>query len=113
MAGYADYSYYEKEYGGKNVDSTTFGRFIKRASFYIDRITGGRVPNSPPESVKMAACAVVDAMFINEQGGELASQSVGSWSKSYASKKAKSNEQRIYDAAMQFLSGSGLIKRWL
>ncbi len=109
---YADFAYYEEDYGGIDVDSATFDRLKNRASMYIDKITGGRVIDPPPESVKMALCAVVDAMNVNEQGGEVASQSVGSWSKSF-SKKPKTDEQRLRDAALFYLEDSGLISRWL
>lgn len=108
---YADYTYYTSTYQGNAVVDADFGRLILRASAYIDRITRGRVPKPAPESVKLAACAVAEAWQINEQGGELQSQSVGSWSRSYAA-RPKSNEARLYEAAAMYLDSS-FLGRWL
>ena len=112
---YADYTYYTGTYKGNVIVSEAeFDRLILRASEYIDRITGGRASSySPAEPVKMASCAVAEAWQTNEQGGDLVSQSVGSWSRTYASKTPKSDELRLYEAAEMYLSRTGLLSRWL
>lgn len=110
---YADYSYYVGEYLGKAIIQADFDRLINRATIYIDGITQGRASSySSDDAVKMAACAVADAWLKNEQGGELQSQSVGSWSRSYAV-KAKSADSRLYDAAKLYLGATGLLSRWI
>ena len=110
---YATYEFYTETYKGNAIPSAEFGRLVTRASSYIDNITGGRASSySIDDAVKMAACAVAEAWQTNEQGGEVASQSVGSWSRSYAI-KAKSNEQRLYDAVSMYLSSTDLFSRWL
>jgi len=108
---YADYAYYTGTYKGGSIASSEFDRLIERAGAYLDRITGGRVPDPTPDSVKMAACAVAETWRINDEGGELVSQTVGPWSRSYAT-KAKSAERRLYDAAALYLSGTGLLAGW-
>ncbi len=110
---YADWSFYESDYAGNAIDEQDFTRLITRASSYIDRITGGRASSySPTAPVGMAACAVAEAWQTNEQGGELQSQTVGSWSRTYA-KQIKSDDARLYDAAELYLSGTGLLSRWV
>jgi hypothetical protein len=113
MAAYADYAYYTGVYKGSAIAESEFDRLILRASSYIDRLTSGRAASySPADPVKMAACAVAEAWQVNESGGDLQSQSVGSWSRSYAT-KVKSADMRLYDAAAMYLDGTGLIRRWL
>jgi len=110
---YADYTFYKEKYMGKAIIEADFNRLATRADSYIDSITIGRASSySADDAVKMAACAVADAWLTNEQGGDLQSQSVGSWSRSYAV-KAKSAESRLYDAVSLYLSSTGLLSRWL
>lgn len=113
MAAYATYEYYADTYKGNAIAESEFERLIIRASSYIDRITAGRAASSlSADAVSMAACAVAEAWQTNEQGGELQSQSVGSWSRSYAI-KPKSADARLYDAAVLYLGGTGLLSRWI
>lgn len=110
---YADYDFYINDYHGKAIIRADFDRLITRAGSYIDSITLGRASSySASDAVKMATCAVADAWLTNEQGGELQSQSVGSWSRTYAN-KVKSNEDRLYDAAKLYLGPTGLLSRWI
>lgn len=110
---YADWAYYNATYAGNAISEQDFPRLIKRSSHYIDRITGGRAASySPADPVKMAACAVAEAWHINETGGDVISQSVGSWSRTYA-KQPKSDEARLYAAAEMYLANTGLLSGWL
>lgn len=110
---YADYSFYIGEYNGKAIIQADFDRLIIRASSYIDSITQGRASSySADDAVKMASCAVADAWLKNEQGGDLQSQRVGSWSRTYAN-KLESPENRLYKAANLYLSNTGLLSRWI
>jgi hypothetical protein len=114
MAAYADYAFYIGDYRGNAIAETEFDRLILRASSYIDRITRGQAASYlPAEPVQMAACAVAEAWRVNEQGGELASQSVGSWSRTFAKTKAKNPDARLYDAAAVYLSGTGMMAGWV
>ncbi|HWQ76559.1 MAG TPA: hypothetical protein VN441_14700 [Syntrophomonas sp.] len=113
MAAYAGYEFYTDVYKGNALTEYDFGRLILRASTYLDRITGSQSASyTPAESVSMAACAVAEAWQVNEQGGEVTSQSVGSWSKSFAQKKPKTDDQRLLDAAMLYLPSIVRAVRW-
>lgn len=110
---YADFEYYTVAYRGSSITESEFERLILRASSYIDRITAGRASSTlPADPVKMAACAVAEAWQTNEQGGEMVSQSVGAWSRSYARGKPKSAEARLFDAAALYLSDLIAAARW-
>lgn len=110
---YADYTYYSGTYKG-TMPEEDFNRLSRQASAYIDQVTFGRAAGShslPIETrIKDACCAVSDIMLKKEQGGELTSQSVGSWSKSFAS-SGKTLDQQQYDAAVMYLGITGLLYR--
>jgi hypothetical protein len=109
MAAYADYSDYTGIYLGNQIAESEFPRLALRASEFLDRITGGQAALYVGEELlKKATCAVAEVWQTNEEGGEVVSQSVGSWSKSFAS-SAKTKDQRLLDAARMYLSQLGLI----
>ncbi len=101
MQAYVDYEYYRDTYLGNAIPEGDFPRLSLRASMWLRRMLGNNI-NLESESVKMACCAVAEAWQVNEQGGDLASQSVGGWSRTY-SKKPKSDEQRLIEAARIYL----------
>lgn len=99
-----DYKYYTDTYKGIEIGSAKdFNRLALRADAYIKQFMGGKVDSLSPDVYNNAICAVAEAWQTNEQGGDLASQSVGSWSKSYAN-KPMSNEERLKQAALLYLS---------
>ena len=85
---YVDYEFYKDTYLGNAVPEADFNRL---AADMADN-----------ENVMKAACAVAEAMQTNEQGGDVVSQSVGSWSRSF-SKTTKTDSQRLLDAAQMYL----------
>ena len=112
MEAFAGYLYYQESYGG-TLSEEAFRSLAQSASFYVNQLTGGRAAVNPEnEAVKMAVCSVVEAMHRQREGGIVASESVGSWSRSFATGNVKSSEQLLYDAAMQYLADSGLSARW-
>ena len=113
---YADYSYYVESYKGNAIPESDFDRLAERASDYIDSITRGEAAGAAgknAELVKKAACGVAEAWQTNEQGGDVTSQSVGSWSRSY-SKTAKNDDVRLWEAAYLYLAATGYMRtvRW-
>ncbi len=107
---YADYSYYTGTYKGNSIPEADFDRLITRASSYLDKVAEDL--DSSSTSVMMAACAVAEAWQKNEQGGELASQSVGPWSRSYQTKEVKSDSDRLFEAAQLYLGSLVGRVRW-
>lgn len=113
---YVDYNYYKESYKGTAIPEFDFDRLAMRASEYIDGITKGKATYAEGQNeilIKRAACAVAEAWQMNEQGGDITSQTVGSWSKSYI-KTAKSDNDRLYEAAYMYLAATGLMPkvRW-
>ena len=135
---YADYEYYTTTYLGTAIKEDDFPRLSLRASSFLDYYTLGKAAKHPElDALKMACCALAEqyqtietaktlaqkalsASLESSEFGELQSQTVGSWSKSYRSggdsaQQALSSVQTAQAAlgalAQQYLSGTGLLYR--
>lgn len=135
---YADYEYYTITYLGTAIKGDDFPRLSLRASIFLDYYTQGRAAkNSDLDALKMACCAVAEqyqyidtaqamaqkslsASLESGESGELQSQTVGSWSKTYRSggdsaQQALSSVQTakasLASVAQQYLAGTGLLYR--
>lgn len=135
---YADYEYYITTYLGTAIQEEDFLRLSLRASSFLDYYTQGRAAkNADLDVLKMACCAVAEqyqyidtaqamaqkslsASLESGESGELQSQTVGSWSKTYRSggdsaQQALSSVQTVQAAlgaiAQQYLAGTGLLYR--
>ena len=133
---YADYEYYTTTYLGSAIKEEDFPRLAMRASSFLDYYTQGRAAqNVDMDALKMACCAIADQyQYIDtaqalaqksltaslEPDGELQSQTVGSWSKTYRSggdsaQQALSSVQTakasLSSIAQQYLAGTGLLYR--
>lgn len=107
---YADYDYYLNEYSGNAVAEADFARLSRQASAYLDSLTCGKIRGTwvDDSRVKDACCALADILHAQEQGGEVASESNHSVSRTYVT-SGKSSERRMYDAAVLYLSNTGLL----
>ena len=133
---YADFEYYANTYLGTAIEYNDFSRLSLRASAFLDYYTQGRAAkNAELDALKMCCCALaVQYQYIDtakalaqksitsslENNGELQSQTVGSWSKTYRSggdsaQQALSSVQAAQSAltaiAQQYLAGTGLLYR--
>lgn len=134
---YADYEYYTNTYYGTAIKEQDFPRLALRASSYINYYTQGRAAQKAElEAVKMCCCDLAEQYQVIEQaqaltnkslaysmeskGPEAASESVGSWSKSYRTggesaaaytAAADSSKQLLASIARQYLAGTGLLYR--
>lgn len=135
--GYADYEYYTTTYFGQTISEAEFPRLSLRASSFLDYYTQGRAAqNAGLEAVKMACCALSEQYQLMEtaqqaaskslstaleaSGGEVQSETVGSWSKSFRSSgdtaasvlaAAKTGQASLASIAAQYLAGTGLLYR--
>lgn len=135
---YADYEYYTAAYLGTAIQMADFPRLSLRASSFLDYYTQGRAAqNKELDAVKMACCAVAEqyqSIDLAQQAalnalknsanagetGELQSQSVGSWSKTYRSggdsaqqalSSAQAAQASLGAIAQQYLGATGLLYR--
>lgn len=135
---YADYEYYTAAYLGTAIQRADFPRLSLRASSFLDYYTQGRAAqNANLDAVKMACCAVADQYHSIDlarkaalnalqnsanagEAGELQSQSVGIWSKTYrsggesaqqATTAAQAAQASLASVAAQYLSSTGLLYR--
>ncbi|MDD4390593.1 MAG: hypothetical protein PHW03_07305 [Eubacteriales bacterium] len=107
-----DYSFYTDTYYGNQISELDFLRLTARAGVYLDGLEC-ELSAVPADTMKKAICAVAEAWQINEQGGDVVSQSVGSWGKHFASGKPKTNEQRLSEAAKLYLGPCVSGVRWM
>lgn len=108
----ADYTFYQESYHGNKLNQADFDRLIVRAGYYLQSITGGRAESQADNpAVKMAACAVAEVYANEDDGGAVASETVGEWSRTYAG-SGKTLDRRLYDVAALYLSGTDLLARW-
>lgn len=135
---YADYEYYTTTYLGTAIQEADFSRLALRASSFLNYYTQGRAAKNPDlEALKMACCAVAEqyqvidtaqalaqkalsASLSSGGSGELQSQTVGSWSKTYRSggdsaqqalSSAQAAQASLASVAQQYLGTTGLLYR--
>lgn len=108
---YADFAYYTGVYCGTMAEGD-FLRLARAATAHIDALTFGRAASVTDAGTKAklqdACCAVADVLLAEERGGEVASETVGKWSRTYAT-SGKSFAQRCYDAVALYLANTGLL----
>lgn len=134
---YATFDYYKEVYMGTAINDVDFPRLSLRASSFLDYYTQGRAAqNTDLDALKMACCALAEQYQVIEQaqalanknlsaamesdGGEVQSETVGSWSKSYRSggdgagaavSVAANAQSSLAAVARQYLAGTGLLYR--
>ena len=91
-----------------------FKRLSRSASAYLDSITFDRIPSVTDEKikerVKEACCAVADVLLQKEQRDGIASETNDGISVTYTT-EGSTDEQRLYRAAVLYLSNTGLLYR--
>lgn len=138
---YADYEFYTEEFFGNSIAEADFPRLSSRASDFLDYYTRGKAEKTTDDAATLAlskaCCAIAEAMQSDENNkaiaakaqaaalasdtGEVKSESVGSWSASYATaadymgqsaKDAQSAARAVYAGiAAQYLDNTGLLYR--
>ncbi len=111
---YADYEYYKDTYYGKMAEED-FKRLSRQASTYLDHVTFGRIQTVTDEKimekVKDACCAVADAYLLNETG-VVSQETNDGISVTYVNGTgSKTDDQRLYQAAVLYLGRTGLMYR--
>lgn len=135
---YADYAYYTGTYLGTAITEQDFPKLSLRASSFLDYYTQGKAAhNADLDALKMACCALAEqyqsietaqalaqkslsASLSSSTSGELQSQTVGSWSKSYRSggdsaqhalSSVASAKNALTTIAQEYLGATGLLYR--
>lgn len=91
---YADYTYYQTEYGGK-MSADDFKRFGRRAERRIDGITGNKLQFAYPtnersiEAVKDCVCELADFLWQIETYNQSAMESMGTVAQADGTVKGK------------------------
>lgn len=102
---YADYAYYSDTYNGKSISDDAFAALARRASLFIDRLTFNRLNIGWPvtDAVKMAACAVAEAMKATDdaQIGQVAVYAAGIKSENTDGRSVSYNDADTIRAAYE------------
>lgn len=110
---YADYEFYVASFLGSSIEEKDFPRLALRASQFIDYYTMNRARNyTADDAVKHACCAVAEVFQTAEKAeakAGISSESVGSYSVSYATEQNVKAE--LSDAARRYLAFTGLLYR--
>jgi hypothetical protein len=113
MTRYCDYDFYASEYCGTMAEED-FNREVLKASAYVDMVTMNRITasvlNKYADQIKLATCAACDVYFAADNGGEITSESVGGWSRSYGS-SGLTTQQKLQDSVENYLAMTGLLYR--
>lgn len=114
MTAYVDYTYYSTTYLGTLIAESAFPALALRASAHIDQMTFNRAATDTDNetAIKNATCAVAEELqrqATNLDG--ITSESQGQYSVSFASNssKAKTNQQKLQDAARLWLANTYLM----
>lgn len=118
---YADFEFYTDCFGG-TLDQSSFKRYAMDASEYLDYITGGKAAKVTDEAtlrkLRRACCKLIEAYAdsantTSAANGNIASETVGSYSVSYRSPSETESERKskLADICRMALAGTGLLYR--
>lgn len=109
---FADYEFYKST--GGDLSEVEFAKVAVKASAYIDKITFGRASeNADDERVKRCCCELCDTLSaVSESSGGLVkqSESIGSWSVTYANSENTSESNYARAACRVWLPAEWLYR---
>ena len=106
-----EYEFYKNTYHGNKISETAWPAFSRDAAAFLDMITFGReIPDKGMDAGQRAVGAIADAADGDDEEKQIASESVGKWTRTYQS-DTKTEDMRKKDAAAIYLSNTGLLYR--
>ncbi|MCM1578090.1 MAG: hypothetical protein NC078_04745 [Ruminococcus sp.] len=119
---YADYEYYRKNYRGKLTEDeyTPLAEFAEayinsQTDFLFEREGLPAESSSLFKRLKICVCALADEKhsIANGEGRAKTSETVGSYSVSYSTAEAKSDNRRLYDVLELYLPDVIKAVKWV
>ena len=110
---YADYSFYQDR--GGQMSASDFLIYSKKSSDYIDYISSDNAKSysDTEDRLKKCCCVLADEMAKNEKREGISSESIGSYSVSYAESKQTDIQRRYAKICCMFIGSTGLMYRGL
>ena len=110
---YADYSFYQDR--GGQMSASDFNKYATNASDYIDYISSDNAKSysDTEDRLKKCCCVLADEMAKNEKREGISSESIGSYSVSYAESKQADIQRRYANICCMFIGSTGLMYRGL
>lgn len=106
---YVNYDYYSNNYGGK-VSSTDFTTLEIKAKKVLDYYTFNRI-ETVDDNVKLAVCELIDFIQEDEEGKEIESEKVGSYSVTYAKQSVFARNRKQKAIINKYLGHTNLLYR--
>lgn len=108
---YVDHEYYSTVYQGK-AKADNFNRLTIQASSLVDYYTFNRIKEAD-DNVKLATCELVDYLEQREEeeGKDVASEKVGTYSVTYSEKFSQSDSQKQKQIIRRYLGHTNLMYR--
>jgi hypothetical protein len=114
---YADYDFYQNQYKGSVVPSSEFEELSERATEYVDSQILVNIsdiytdyPSVIPTELKKCVCRLCEIAYLEMNNPKVASESVGSYSRSFENNgTSQSYESRLNFAMRVFLGKTGLL----
>ena len=110
---YADYTFYLNR--GGQMSAPDFGKYSVSASDYIDYITldNAKTYTDSEDRLKKCCCALADEIKKSEITVGISSESIGSYSVSYAESKQADIQRRYANICCMYIGSTGLMYRGL
>ena len=106
-----EYEFYKNTYHGDKISEAAWPASSRDAAAFLNMVTFGReIPGEYKDACQMAVCAIAEAGYGDGEEKQVASESVGKWTRTYQA-DARSVDAKRMDAAMLYLSNTGLLYR--
>lgn len=106
---YVDYDYYSNTYQGK-VKAEDFPILETKASGILNYYTFNRI-ETVDDNVKLAVCELIDFIQEDEEGKEIESEKVGSYSVTYAKQSVFAKARKQKGIITKYLGHTNLLYR--
>jgi len=110
---YADYTFYLSR--GGQMSASDFNKYATNASDYIDYITSDNAKSysDTEDRLKKCCCVLADEMKVNEKREGISSESIGSYSVSFADSNTIAIQKKYASICCTFIGSTGLMYRGL
>ena len=125
---YVEFTYYSTTFGGSLIAESDFTKYERKARSFIDLITFNRLTGESviiTDNVRDCLCEIMELNYkldqkeIETEGKIIASETVDSYSVTYAISdsekneidKSKINQVKYYNIAKRYLNNTGLLYR--
>ena len=125
---YVDFTYYRDSFGGATIPETSFNKYLRKATTFVDNVTFNRLTGESviiTDNIKNCLCEMMELNFsldtkeIETEGNIISSETVDGHSVTYAIGDIEKNEVdknqlnkvKYYNIVREYLSNTDLLYR--